>query len=133
MVCPQLSAGASLGSESDVVEGVALGCVEGGAGHAEDLVQHVRDGAELVKLHRQLALQMRDHHPQLSVHWLQWLQLQLALRGGRRDSTRIIGTSCLESTHVLPSKTFTSVNSLLSQAAVVESKPLPSSAQHCLF
>lgn len=46
----------SLGSESDVVEGVALGWVQGWVRHAQDLVQYISHSTELVELYRQAAL-----------------------------------------------------------------------------
>ena len=70
----------SLGSQSYVVERVALGSVEGRAGHTEDLVQDVADRTELVILHGHLTLQMWDHHSHSPVHRLQRFQLQLTLQ-----------------------------------------------------
>lgn len=66
-----------------MVEGVALRWVQGWVRHAQDLVQYISHSTELVKLHGEAALQVRDHHTNISVDWLQRLQLQLALLGGR--------------------------------------------------
>ena len=62
-----------------MVERVPLSSVEGRRHHAENLVQDVTDGAELVKFNGHLTLQVRDDHTDTAVDRLQWLQLQLTL------------------------------------------------------
>lgn len=41
----------SLGSEADMIEGVAMSSSKGRAGHAQHLIQYIRDSTELVILH----------------------------------------------------------------------------------
>ena len=68
-----------LHSQADMIEGVSLCGIQRRVGETEHLVQHIPHCTKLVILHRHAALQLRDHHTNISVHWLKGLQLQLAL------------------------------------------------------
>lgn len=71
-----------------MIEGVSFCGIQRRVSKTEHLVQHIPHCTELVIFHRHAALQLRDHHTNISVHWLKGLQLQLALMRNHKEMNK---------------------------------------------
>ena len=77
-------------SQANMIEGVSLCGIQRRVGKTQHLVQHILHCTKLVILHRHAALQLRDHHTNISVHRFKGLQLQLALKKKKETTNKWI-------------------------------------------